>query len=70
MAFKVAKLLEMLGDGKWHETKQLGQLVDLTDCQVEEITDFLCSYDFAKIDEKRNRVRISKDFKKIPTDVG
>jgi len=70
MSLKVTRLLEILGDGKWHETKQLRQLVDLTDGQVEQLTDFLGRYDFAKIDESKNRVRISKEFKKVLTDVG
>ena len=69
MALKVAKLLEILGDGKWHKTERIQEQVNLTDCQVEEIKDFLGRYDFAKVDEGKNRVRISKDFRKIITDL-
>ena len=65
MAYKVTMLLEILGDGKWHETKQLKQLMNLRDSEVHEITDFLGKYDFAEVDETRKRVRIDKDFKKI-----
>lgn len=67
MAYKLSRLLEILGDGKWHETDQLRQLMGLSDCEVEEITDFLGKYDFAEVDETRKRVRINKDFKKILT---
>ena len=65
MAYKVARLLEILGDGKWHETDQLRQLMDLSDCEVQEITDFLGKYDFAEVDEEKKRVRINRDFKRI-----
>jgi hypothetical protein len=65
MAHKVARLLDILGDGKWHENDQLRQLMDLSDCEVQEITDFLFKYDFAEVDEERKRVKINKDFKKI-----
>jgi hypothetical protein len=65
MAHKVARLLDILGDGKWHENDQLRQLMDLSDCEVQEITDFLGKYDFAEVDDERKRVKINKDFKKI-----
>ena len=67
MAYKLNRLLEILGDGKWHETYQLRQLMDLSDCEVQEITDFLGRYDFAQVDDDKKRVKINKDFKKILT---
>jgi hypothetical protein len=65
LAYKLSRLLEILGDGKWHETYQLRQLMGLSDCEVEEITDFLEKYDFAEVDGAKKRVKINKDFKKI-----
>ena len=67
MAYKLTRLLEILSDGKWHETDQLRQLMDLSDCEVQEITDFLGKYDFAEVDDANKWVRINKDFKKILT---
>jgi hypothetical protein len=67
LAYKMTRLLEILGDGKWHETDQLRQLMDLSDCEVQEITDFLGKYDFAQVDDDKKRVKINKDFKKILT---
>jgi hypothetical protein len=67
LAYKVTRLLEILGDGKWHGTEKLKQLMGFSDCELQEITNFLGAYDFAEIDETKKRVRINKDFKKILT---
>jgi len=67
LAYKLSRLLEILGDGKWHETDQLKKLIGLSDYEILEIMDFLGKYDFAKVDDDKNRVRIAKDFKKILT---
>jgi len=67
LAYKLSRLLEILGDGKWHDTDQLKELMGLSDTEVDEITDFLGKYDFAQVDEAKKRVRINKDFKKILT---
>ena len=68
MAYKLTKLLEIIGDGKWHETDQLKQFIDLSDCEMQGITDFLGKYDFAEVDDHNKRVRINKDFKRILTE--
>jgi len=65
LAYKMSKLLEILRDGKWHETDELQQSMDLTECELEEITDFLGKYDFAEVGDKGRRLRVNKDFKKI-----
>ncbi len=67
MAYKLNRLLELLGDGNWHETDQLRQLMDLSDFEVQRITDFLGEYDFAEVDKANRRVRINKIFKRILT---
>ena len=66
MAYKITMLLEVLGDGKWHEIEQLHQLMSLYDCEIEEIMAFLNKYDFAEVDDAKKRVRLNKDFQKIP----
>ncbi len=68
MAYKLTRLLEIIGDGKWHETDQLQQFIDLNDCEMQGITDFLGKYDFAEVDDHNKRVRINKDFKRILTE--
>jgi hypothetical protein len=65
MAYKITMLLEVLGDGKWHEIEQLHQLMNLYDCEIKEIMDFLNKYDFAEIDGAKKRVRLNRDFQRI-----
>ncbi len=67
MAYKLTRLLEIIGDGKWHETDLLMQLMDLSDCEMQGITDFLGKYDFAEVDDHKKRVKINKDFQRILT---
>jgi DNA-binding IclR family transcriptional regulator len=67
LAYKLTRLLEILGDGNWHETDQLCHLMDLSDSEVQRIMDFLEKYNFAEVDEAKKRVRIKKDFKRILT---
>ena len=67
MAYKLSRLLEIIGDGKWHDTDQLKQLMDLSDCELEGIADFLGKYDFAQVDDAKKRVKINRDFKRILT---
>ena len=55
----------MLRDGKWHEADQLQKSMALTDCELDEIMDFLGKYDFAEVDDKGKRLRVNKDFRKI-----
>jgi hypothetical protein len=67
VAYKISRLLEILGDGKWHEITQLRQSMDLSDCELQEITEFLGKYDFAEINEQNKTIKINKDFKRILT---
>jgi hypothetical protein len=67
LAYKLSRLLEILGDGKWHDTDQLTTLMELSYWELLEIMDFLGKYNFAQIDEDKKRVKIARDFKKILT---
>ena len=67
MAYKLSRLLEILSDGKWHNADQLTMLMELSNWELLEITDFLGKYNFAQIDDNKKRVRIAKDFKRILT---
>ncbi len=65
MAYKLSRLLEIIGDGKWHEIAKIKCLADLTESELHEITDFLGVYDFAEVDQTNGRIKITKDFQKI-----
>ncbi len=57
----------MLKDGKWHEADELRQSTNLTEDEMKEILDFLGKYHFATVDEKKDRLKVDKDFQKILT---
>jgi DNA-binding IclR family transcriptional regulator len=58
-------ILEMLGDGKWHEIEELQLRLGLNEHKVEEITTFLNKYGFVKIDKERGKVKINRNFQKL-----
>ena len=62
---KITMTLELLGDGKWHGIEELRLMLELNDHEFQEITMFLSKYDFANIDEKKRRVKINRDFRKL-----
>ena len=62
---KITMTLEILGDGKWHGIEELRLMLELNDHEFQEITTFLSKYDFANIDEKKRRVKINRDFRKL-----
>ncbi len=57
----------MLSDGKWHEANQLRKSMKLTEDEMKEILDFLSKYHFATVDEKKDRIKVDKDFQRILT---
>ena len=60
MGSKIAMILEILRDGKWHGIEELQQRMELDECKVQEITKFLNKYDFATIDEANKKVKIKR----------
>ena len=62
---KLAMVLDILSDGKWHGIDELQQRLELDEREVQEIAAFLSKYDFAKSDEENRKVRINRDFQKL-----
>jgi DNA-binding IclR family transcriptional regulator len=62
---KIAMVLEVLGDGKWHGITELLMTLELNEQKFREIAAFLNKYDFVKVDEKNRRVKINRDFQKL-----
>lgn len=65
MVSKIAMILELLIDGKWHSTEELRIELELNEQKLQEITAFLNKYTFVKIDGKNGKIRISKDLQKL-----
>lgn len=67
MGSKIAMILEILSDGKWHGIEELQQLMELDEYEVREIITFLNKYDLAKIDDANKKVKINRGFQKFLT---
>jgi hypothetical protein len=62
---KIDLVLDFLGDGRWHEVKELKQSLNLNDDELQEIIGFLSKYELAEFDGKKEMVRINRDFRKL-----
>ncbi len=62
---EIAFILEILGDGRWHQKEELALSLDLDEYKFRELTSFLNAYNFIKVDEKKGRLRINNTFKKF-----
>lgn len=62
MPYRIAGILDILSDGKWHVMKELQQQMDMDESEVQKIAAFLNKYDFATVDDANKKVKISKDF--------
>ncbi len=65
MPLRITRLLDIIGDGKWHKIEQLRERLGLSEYEVQEITQFLSQFNFAEFEENAHCVRINKDFRKI-----
>ena len=59
--------LELLRDGKWHQTEELMLSLNLNKDKIQELTSFLNAYNLATVDGKNGRLRINSDLKKLLT---
>lgn len=64
---KIMMALELLRDGKWHQTEELMLSLNLNKDKIRELTSFFNAYNLAKVDGKNGRVRINSDLKKFLT---
>jgi DNA-binding IclR family transcriptional regulator len=65
MVDKVALVLELLSDGKWHRVEELQRRLGLDESEVHEIAEFLKEYELAKVDEENGKMKINRDFRKL-----
>ena len=62
---KLALVLEVLKDGEWHEIKELQQLVELNEKQMQEVAAFLYEYDLATMDIPNKKLKINRCFQEL-----
>ncbi len=67
MGSTITVLLDMLGDGQWHNLAELQRQARLAGYKVQSVAAFLCRFDFAVIDETNEKVKVSRDFQDFLT---
>jgi DNA-binding IclR family transcriptional regulator len=67
MAFKIAGVLEMLSDGKWHTLQGIRRKMNLNRNQIQQIAGFLKEYEFVTMDETGKKIRIEDAVRKFLT---
>ena len=65
MTSKIAHILEILGDGKWHRLSDVRECIGVSDGRMLEILSFLSKYEFLEVDYVRERVRMEKEVKEF-----
>ena len=65
LASEIMQVLDLLSDGKWHQTGDLLLKLGFDDYDFHEITAFLDKYGFIKVDAKNGRIKINNDFRKL-----
>ena len=55
---KVEDVLRLLENGKWHDLKEIEEKTQLNDLKVKSVTKFLAQYNFIKLDDKEQKVKL------------
>lgn len=63
----IARILELLKDGKWHTLQEIQQRTKVDKDQIYRITDFLEKYSFIVADDMEKKVRLDKIVRKFWT---
>ena len=51
-------ILQLLENGKWHHLKDIEKITQLNSGKVENVTKFLAKYNFVKLDETEQKVKL------------
>lgn len=51
-------ILRLLENGKWHYLKDIEEKTQLNSFKVENVTKFLAKYNFVKLDETEQKVKL------------
>ncbi|MCJ7610495.1 hypothetical protein MUP00_12675 [Candidatus Bathyarchaeota archaeon] len=63
-------VVELLGDGKWHYTRGLARKLDQSEDRIRMVLKFLADFDFAALDETRNRCKLCENLRKLLAPTG
>jgi len=58
-------ILRLLENGKWHYLKDIEEKTHLNSGKVENVTKFLAKYNFVKLDEAEQKVKLDSPMNKF-----
>lgn len=64
---KIAEVLRILDDGRWHSIDEIEHKAKLNSSQSKKITEFLNRYDFVTVNDDRNRVKLKEAARRFLT---
>ncbi len=62
---KIAEILEILNDGKWHDLEDIQCQADIDGTQIMRITDFLKDYNFIVADAAKKKIKINRNVQRF-----
>jgi DNA-binding IclR family transcriptional regulator len=66
-ARRIAQVLEVLEDGKWHKLEEISERTKLNEGQTLQIVSFLEEYEFVTSKEKRKMVKVREAVREFLT---
>jgi DNA-binding IclR family transcriptional regulator len=61
----MAKILELLSDGKWHTLEEIQGTTKLTKSSIMRVIQFLEEYGFVVADEEERKIRLDENVRKF-----
>ncbi|MGB9713929.1 MAG: helix-turn-helix domain-containing protein [Candidatus Bathyarchaeales archaeon] len=61
----MAKILELLSDGKWHTLEEIQETTKLTKSSIIRVIQFLEEYGFVTSDEEERKIRLDGKVRKF-----
>ena len=62
---KIAEVLEMLEDGRWHTLKEIREKIKLSENKIQQIAEFLKGYGFVLMDEEKGWIKLDETVKEF-----
>ncbi|RLI41132.1 hypothetical protein DRO59_07725 [Candidatus Bathyarchaeota archaeon] len=62
---KIAEVLEMLEDGRWHTLKEIREKIKLSENKIQRIVEFLKGYGFVLMDEEKGWIKLDETVKEF-----
>ena len=63
----IQEITRLLEDGQWHTFTEIRDNLSLSEAELRNITEFLKKFEFIRVDEKEEKVRVDASLLELPT---